>query len=324
MPPSTTLHIVPGTSKAPPRFTEGPVSLALYEDYSEHCHVYLCEHHKKVTDDAVVPKIISGFGSTWALDQAQRVKAMRQNGLPLKQWFVNVFAASHILTGLPEEIKDAKLITFLINAMDAGLRTSLTTETHELSNKIKAGTANNTNGETFAKWRLLVNKADEKIQENNVRLLEMVCSQLPGFSQTLPANEFQSNTPSSSYHTLPTASSFTAAIVPLFSPAFSNQNLNFITAVAAQCHCLSSEELFTLAELAHGCLKCLMPFQNHISRSGLCDSPAVTPGMPSHQPCDVKWVNEWMCLNPAGFKNCNTGAPSAAARIPYTITQDTI
>ncbi len=48
---------------------------------------------------------------------------MRQNGLPSKQWFVNVFAVSLILTGLPEEIKDAELITFLVNAMDAGLRT---------------------------------------------------------------------------------------------------------------------------------------------------------------------------------------------------------
>ncbi len=116
------------------------------------------------------------FGSTWVLDQAQRVKAMRQNSLPSKQWFVNMFAASHILTGLPEEIKNSELITFLIDAMDTGLHTLLTMETHKLSNKIKAGTTNHANGETFVKWRLLMNKADEKIRENDVCLLEMVCS----------------------------------------------------------------------------------------------------------------------------------------------------
>lgn len=123
---------------------------------------------------------------------------------------------------------------------------------------------------------------------------------------------------------LPTTGSTTAAIVPSFPPAFTNQNPDFINTIAAQRHRLSSEELFTLAELAHGCLKCLMPFQNHISCSGLCDSPAFTPGMPSYQPRNVKWVNEWTCLNPAGFKNHNANAPTAAARVPYTITQDTI
>ncbi|PBK60086.1 hypothetical protein ARMSODRAFT_982556 [Armillaria solidipes] len=184
MAPTTTLHIIPGTSKASPHFTEGTVSLTLYEDYSKHCHIYLREYHEKVTEDAVISKIISGlecknicnayllnqtsydsitlsnflntlwthsFGSIWALDQAQRVKVMKQNGLPSKQWFVNMFTASYILTGLFEEIKDAKLITFLINTMDAGLHTLLITEMHELLNKIKASTAKVVDGETFAK-----------------------------------------------------------------------------------------------------------------------------------------------------------------------------
>ncbi len=77
---------------------------------------------------------------------------MKQAGQPTNQWFASVFAVSCILTGLPEEIKDPELITFLIDMMDPGLRAALSTDTHDLSNKIKAGTVVEANSETFAKW----------------------------------------------------------------------------------------------------------------------------------------------------------------------------
>ncbi len=195
-------------------------------------------------------------------------------------------------------------------------------ETHELSNKIKAGTAKADDDETFAKWHSLINKTDQQIRQNDVHLLELVHAKIPSFSQPQP--DFQSNAPLSSYQQFPSHPSSSTTSLPTFPPAFSTQNPGFVNAIAAQCHKLSTEELFTLVELMHGCLKCLMPFQNHISRSGLCDSLALVPGMPGYQPHDVKWVNEWTCLNPTGFKNQNAGAPSAAPCVPYTITPDTI
>ncbi len=67
-----------------------------------------------------------------------------------------------------------------------------------------------------------------------------------------------------------------------------------------------------------------MPFQSHIARSGQCDNPTITPGMPNYQPRTVAWVNEWTRLNPAGFKNRKVGVPAAPPRVPYHITADTI
>ncbi len=196
MAPASTQCIVPGTSKNPIHFTDGPVMLNLFEDYSEHCEIYLCEYHDKVPDNTVLPKLISGieckklhnaylldravydvmtlnnflnalqqhsFGPNWAINQAQKIKTMKQDGQPMNQWFVNIFAACCILTGLPEEIKDPELITFLIDAMDPGLCQALFMETHELSKKINAGTAKADDDETFAKWRSLVNKTDQQI-----------------------------------------------------------------------------------------------------------------------------------------------------------------
>ncbi len=167
-----------------------------------------------------------------------------------------------------------------------------------------------------------MNKADQQIRQNDVCLLELIHAKIPTFAQA--RSDFQSNAPSSSYQQIPSRPPSSAASLPNFPPAFTNQNTGFVNAIATQRHKLSAEELFMLAELAHGCLKCLMPFQNYISRSGLCDNPALTPGMPGYQPRDVKWVNEWTRLNPAGFENRNTGAPSAAPHVPYTITPDTI
>ncbi len=180
---------------------EGPVSLALFEEYAKHVQIYLHEYHEKIAEDAVISKIISGldcrelrmaylldwtaydtmtlnnflnalrlhcFGPDWVLNQAQKVKTMKQAGQPTNQWFASVFAVSRILTGLPEEIKDPKLITFLVDAMDSGLRAALSTDAHDLSNKIKVGTAVEANSETFAKWRALVNKADQQLRQNDV------------------------------------------------------------------------------------------------------------------------------------------------------------
>ncbi len=59
MAPPSTQCILPGTSKMPMCFTEGPVSLALFEEYSEHVQIYLHEYHVKVAEDTVIPKIIS-------------------------------------------------------------------------------------------------------------------------------------------------------------------------------------------------------------------------------------------------------------------------
>ncbi len=355
MAPSSTQHIVPGTLKAPVHFTDGPVTLDLFEDYSEHCKIYLREYHNKVPANAVLPKHISGieckklhnaylldraaynvmtlnnflnalrqhsFGPDWAINQAQKIKTMKQDGQPINQWFVNVFTVCHILTGLLEEIKDPKLITFLVDAMDPGLCQALSTETHELSNKIKAGTTKADDDETFAKWHSLINKTDQQIRQNDVCLLELIRAKILSFSQS--QTDFQSNAPSSSYQQFPPCPSSSAAALPGFPPAFVTQNPGFVNAIAAQHYKLSAEELFMLVELTHGCLKCLMPFQNHISRSGLCDSPALVSGMPGYQPHDMKWVNEWIHLNPTGFKNWNAGAPSAAPCVPYTIMPDTI
>ncbi len=57
-----------------------------------------------------------------------------------------------------------------------------------------------------------------------------------------------------------------------------------------------------------------MPFQSHIARSGQCDNPAITPGMPNYQPRTVAWVNKWTRLNPAGFENRKVGVPNAPPR----------
>lgn len=105
---------------------EGPVSLALFEDYAENSQIYIQEYHEKVSPTAIVPKIMGGikcrairnayfleqavydlmtldgflnamhsffFNADWAMDQAQKVKSMKQDGLSLKTWFVNVFSA---------------------------------------------------------------------------------------------------------------------------------------------------------------------------------------------------------------------------------------
>ncbi len=39
------------------------------------------------------------------MDQAQKVKSMKQNGSPSKTWFINMFSACHYLASLPEEIR---------------------------------------------------------------------------------------------------------------------------------------------------------------------------------------------------------------------------
>ncbi|KAK0196461.1 hypothetical protein F5146DRAFT_1129226 [Armillaria mellea] len=314
---SSMQHIIPSTSKIPVCFTDGLVLLDLLEDYSEHCEIYLCEYHEKVAPNAVLPKLISGieckvlhnayllnhtsydgmtlnnflnilcqhsFGPDWAINQAQKIKAMKQDGLPMNQWFVNVFAACHIL--------------------------------------IKAGIVKADDGETFAKWCALINKMDQQICQNNVHLLELVCMKIPSFSQ--PQSDFQSNSNTSAFQQWSFHSGSSSASLPLFTSNFTTQNAGFVNAIVAQQHKLSSEKLFTLAKLTHGCLKCLMLFQNHISHSGLCDAPALMPGMQGYQPCNIKWVNEWSSLNPAGFKNRNAGAPAAPACVSYTITPDTI
>ncbi len=103
------------------------------------------------------------FTSEWAIDQAQKVKSMKQNGSPSKTWFVNVFSARCILTGFPEEIKDAELMGFLLAAMDRGLYSALHPEAHSLANLIKSNTVDPAKGKTFSKWRELVNATDEEL-----------------------------------------------------------------------------------------------------------------------------------------------------------------
>ncbi len=76
------------------------------------------------------------------MDQAQKVKSMKQNGSPLKMWFINVFSACRILAGLPKEIKNAELMSFLLAAMDCSLYSALKPEAHSLANLIKSDTAN--------------------------------------------------------------------------------------------------------------------------------------------------------------------------------------
>lgn len=210
---------------------------------------------------------------------------------------------------------------FLLAAMDRSLYSALKPEAHTLANLIKADTADPAKGETFAKWRELVNATDEELWKNDKRMLKLVCARFPGFNQQ---PDFQSNTAAPFYmsstsqsYSAPQPSTYLpAATYPAaypsaslagrptaMMPAFPTTNSGFVNAINAQRHHLTQEELFTLAKLAHGCLKCLMPFQSHITRFGQCDSPAITPGMPDYQPCNVAWVNEWMCLNPGGFKN---------------------
>ncbi len=185
MSPSSSQRIVPGNSKGPVRFTEGEVTLALIEDYAESARIYVREYHEKVATNAIIPKLIGGFEcreirdaysleqesydamtlnnflnamrsffftSEWAMDQAQKVKSMKQNGSPSKTWFINVFSARCILAGLPEEIKDAELMGFLLAAMDRGLYSALRPEAHSLANLIKSDTADPAKGKTFSKW----------------------------------------------------------------------------------------------------------------------------------------------------------------------------
>ncbi|KAK0183841.1 hypothetical protein F5146DRAFT_1146697 [Armillaria mellea] len=312
MAPSSIQCIIPGTSKIPIHFTDGPVLLDLFKDYYEHCKIYLSKYHEKVTPNAVLPKLISeikckvlhnmyllnrmtydsmilnnflndlhmySFGPDWAINQAHKIKAIKQDGLSTNQWFINVFSACHILAGLLEEIKDPELITFLVDAMDPGLCHALSTETNELSNKIKAGTIKADDSETFAKLCALINKTDQQFRQNNVCLLELVHMKIPFFSQ--PQSEFQSNSSSLSYQQFLSHTGPSSASLPMFPATFASQNTAFVNAIAMQHHKLSSEELFILSELAHGYAR--------LSAS-----------------------------------DCPIGALSAPPHVPYTITADTI
>ncbi len=200
-------------------------------------------------------------------------------------------------------------------------------DAHDLSNKIKAGTAVEANGETLPNGEHLSTRLINSSDKMTFNCLNLSVQRSPPFPKRMTSKLMLPHLPTT--HRLLMHRSLPALhLVPLlFQCSLLPSRIRiqiFINAVATQRHKLSAEELFTLAELAHSRLKCLMPFQQHISRSGLCDSPALTPGMLGYQPRDVKWVNEWTHLNPAGFENCNAGAPPAAPRVPYMMTQDTI
>ncbi|PBK83034.1 hypothetical protein ARMGADRAFT_1089776 [Armillaria gallica] len=180
MSPSSSQHIVPGMLKGPVHFTEGEVTLALIEDYMESTRIYVCEHHDKsaysLKQESYDVMTLNGFlnamhsfffMSEWAMDQAQKVKSMKQDGSPSKTWFVNVFSMCRILAGLPEEIKDAELMGFLLVTMDHSLYSALKPEAHSLANLIKSDTADATKGEMFAKWCELVNATDKELRKND-------------------------------------------------------------------------------------------------------------------------------------------------------------
>ncbi|KAK0450538.1 uncharacterized protein EV420DRAFT_1766618 [Desarmillaria tabescens] len=72
--------------------------------------------------------------------------------------------------------------------------------------------------------------------------------------------------------------------------------------------------------LAHFCINCCFPFQNHHKSDNICD-PCPTAG---YKIQDVNFINHWVQAHPNGFENCHVPDPNVTPRQPRMITNKDI
>ncbi|KAF8916920.1 hypothetical protein CPB85DRAFT_1250666 [Mucidula mucida] len=91
-----------------------------------------------------------------------------------------------------------------------------------------------------------------------------------------------------------------------------------VAAVTADAGVRSLEEWFTLRYMVNGCLKCLMPWQNHRGADNKCRDPEAN--CPER---NLRWCLDWASANPNGFENA-TLAPGFQPRRPTNVSAEDI
>ncbi len=79
-------------------------------------------------------------------------------------------------------------------------------------------------------------------------------------------------------------------------------------------------EKWTMFFLAHFCIQCQLPFQNHHKSDNVCE-PCRALGYQVH---DINFINCWVQAHPNGFENQHVPDPSIIPRKPYMITAECV
>ncbi len=133
---------------------------------------------------------------------------------------------------------------------------------------------------------------------------------------------------------LPMPQSFPAfANTPAFANMYYSSNIvtmsqnqnpsNFQTFGKSQSHlapCYSNLEKWAMFFLAHFCIQCCFPFQNHCKSDNVCVS-CVTLGYQVH---NIEFVNHWVQAYPNEFENCHIHDPSIIPCKPYMIMAERV
>ncbi|KAK0483945.1 hypothetical protein IW261DRAFT_1561727 [Armillaria novae-zelandiae] len=82
----------------------------------------------------------------------------------------------------------------------------------------------------------------------------------------------------------------------------------------------NDDEKWLMFFLAHFCINCLTPFQNHRKSDNVCDPcPAA-----NYEIRDINFINRWVQAHPNGFENRRTPNHGVAAHKPCIITSEDI
>ncbi|KAK0228978.1 hypothetical protein IW262DRAFT_1293657 [Armillaria fumosa] len=282
------------------------------------------------------------FSTTWYLDVRRKLDSLQQGDGSFADFHDAVLTQNRYLEGNPEHIKDALLVSTLKKGMHVDLSERCSepdTEIAKMFSAIANGTADSSKDETVAHWVKLVEVEDEKLRRERIRNQRDARNAVNDLGlKRMHNNAFQSNaTVAAPVHSLPASIpsylgpnnyANPSANVGALRPANQYASLGPSNQFGSRSYIQNSHlaprynenERWIMFFLAHFCINCRLPFQNHRKNDNVCD-PCLAA---NYEIRDVNFINRWVQAHPNGFENRRVPNHGIAARQPRIITTEDV
>ncbi|KAF8870526.1 hypothetical protein CPB85DRAFT_1261619 [Mucidula mucida] len=335
--------ITPGTRMNPPVINQTSEKLTdkHFKTYQKHCVSWLATVHPKVDAKKVVPLLAPGLvhqqletyydARSAQLDGKtveefvdalrarshgpehykrihENLKKAKQGALHVNDWFEFVIVAADKLAASKKyALTDRDRIATIRDGLSVRMKNKLLErkDIKEYGDSIADGSCVD-----VEKWTIYQDKLQE-IQELINAQEENEAGD--GGSRARPSVAAINN-----FAGIP-APTWPGASLPAYPmPQPGNAGYMAVAAVTADAGTRSLEEWFTLRYLVNGCLKCLMPWQNHRGADKKCQDP--DHDAPER---NLRWCLDWASANPNGFENAAL-APGFQPRRPTNVSAEDI
>ncbi|KAK0234272.1 hypothetical protein IW262DRAFT_142773 [Armillaria fumosa] len=282
------------------------------------------------------------FSTTWYLDVRRKLDSLQQGDGSFADFHDAVLTQNRYLEGNPEHIKDALLVSTLKKGMHVDLSERCSepdTEIAKMFSAIANGTADSSKDETVAHWVKLVEVEDEKLRRERIRNQRDARNAVNDLGlKRMHNNAFQSNAAvAAPVHSLPASIpsylgpnnyANPSANVGALRPANQYASLGPSNQFGSRSYIQNSHlaprynenERWIMFFLAHFCINCRLPFQNHRKNDNVCD-PCLAA---NYEIRDVNFINRWVQAHPNGFENRRVPNHGIAARQPRIITTEDV